>query len=359
MQIDLCAKSKVLADGLRRFGTLYGSSPAMCELYDMVLKVAPTTATVFIVGESGCGKELVATTIHQMSPRAERPFVAVNCGSIPTNLIEAELFGHEKGSFTGALRQHKGYFERALNGTLFLDEITEMPLEMQAKLLRALETGRFSRVGGDGEIESHVRIIAATNLTPAVALKRQKLREDLLYRLSVFPIHVPALRERGNDIVALAEFFLAGLNAESGLEKRLSASATQALSAHAWPGNVRELKNVIQRAYIMADNVLEIDDLPALAPPGEAVVNASCVSIPVGLTLAEVERQLICATLEQYRGNKRQAAAILGISLKTLYNKLTAYRSDTRVERDITISAGWLPGTPRLTKQLNSTGFPE
>ncbi|HTD91894.1 MAG TPA: sigma-54 factor interaction domain-containing protein, partial [Burkholderiales bacterium] len=185
----------------QQFGTLYGSSPAMRGLYEILKRVAPTDTTVFIVGESGSGKELVATTIHQISARAVQPFIAVNCSAIPANLIEAELFGYEKGSFTGAARQHKGLFERAKGGTLFLDEITEMPLELQATLLRALESRKFRRVGGDREIESDARIIAATNYTPTAAVRAKKLREDLLYRLSVFPVSVPALQERGNDII--------------------------------------------------------------------------------------------------------------------------------------------------------------
>src|SRR6476619_2991177 len=204
------------APALGRFGRLYGSSTVMQDVYRMIEKVAPTEATVFITGESGCGKELVARTIHERSPRARGAFVAINCGAIPQNLIEAELFGHERGAFTGANRQHRGCFERAEGGTLFLDEITEMPLEMQVRLLRVLETGRFTRVGGDQEIGADVRVLAASNRDLRQAVASGKLREDLMYRLCVIPVNVPPLRERGEDVVLLAEMFLAELNEEQG-----------------------------------------------------------------------------------------------------------------------------------------------
>jgi DNA-binding NtrC family response regulator len=322
-------------DGLgitQQFGTLYGSSPVMRGLYDMLKKVAPTDATVFIVGESGSGKELVATTIHQISARASQPFVAVNCSAIPANLIEAELFGHEKGSFTGAARQHKGHFERACGGTLFLDEITEMPFDLQATLLRALESRKFRRVGGDSEIESHARIIAATNYPITAAIAAKKIREDLLYRLSVFPIAVPALRERGNDVLELAELFLSELNNETGFRKYLLDSAKEALKAHPWPGNVRELKNTIQRAYILADSALDFTELLSHSHPHEFRDRDKwdkCVPVSIGMSLDEAERQIIYATLNEYGGNKRDTAKVLGISLKTLYNRLAEYQNST------------------------------
>ena len=312
------------APALGRFGRLYGSSTVMQDVYRMIEKVAPTEATVFITGESGCGKELVARTIHERSPRARGAFVAINCGAIPQNLIEAELFGHERGAFTGANRQHRGCFERAEGGTLFLDEITEMPLEMQVRLLRVLETGRFVRVGGDGEIRTNVRVLAATNRDALDAVRDGRLREDLMYRLAVFPIVLPPLRERDGDTELLAEHFLQNLNVESAMSKRFSRAALTTIRAYHWPGNVRELKNAVHRAFIMAEEFVELD-LAGLACPA---VEGECLRMPVGTSLAEMERQAIFATLDHCRGNKRRAAEMLGVSLKTLYNRLTAYQAE-------------------------------
>ncbi len=312
------------APALGRFGRLYGSSPVMQEVYRMIEKVAPTEATVFITGESGCGKELVARTIHERSPRAHGAFVAINCGAIPANLIEAELFGHERGAFTGANRQHRGCFERAEGGTLFLDEITEMAPEMQVRLLRVLETGRFMRVGGDGEIKTNVRVLTATNRDALDAVRDGRLREDLMYRLAVFPITLPPLREREGDTELLAEHFLQKLNVETGTSKRFSRAALTTIRAYHWPGNVRELKNAVHRAFIMAEDVVELD-LAGLACPA---VEGECLRVPVGTSLAEMERQAIFATLDHCRGNKRRAAEMLGVSLKTLYNRLTAYQAE-------------------------------
>ena len=312
------------APALGRFGRLYGSSSVMQEVYRMIEKVAPTEATVFITGESGCGKELVARTIHERSARARGGFVAINCGAIPQNLIEAELFGHERGAFTGANRQHRGCFERAEGGTLFLDEITEMAPEMQVRLLRVLETGRFTRVGGDGEIRTNVRVLAATNRDAIDAVRDGRLREDLMYRLAVFPIVLPPLRERDGDTELLAEHFLQNLNVESGTSKRFSRAALTTIRAYHWPGNVRELKNAVHRAFIMAEEFVELD-LAGLACPA---VEGECLRMPVGTSLAEMERQAIFATLDHCRGNKRRAAEMLGVSLKTLYNRLTAYQAE-------------------------------
>jgi DNA-binding NtrC family response regulator len=280
---------------------------------------------VFVIGESGSGKELVAKTIHDRSERRRGPFIAINCGAIPANLIEAELFGHEKGAFTGASRQHRGCFERAAGGTLFLDEITEMAPEMQVRLLRVLEMGRFMRVGGDGELNADVRIIAATNRDPQAAVREGKLREDLMYRLAVFPIHLPALAEREGDAELIAELFLSQLNERAGTSKRFSRAALSAIRDYSWPGNVRELKNVIHRAYILAEDEIE----PACLPlPGSASPRpASTLSISVGMAVAEAQRRLILATLEGFSGDKKKAAEVLGISLKTLYNRLTEYRA--------------------------------
>ncbi len=320
----VAAARAAAAPALGRFGRLYGSSTVMQDVYRMIEKVAPTEATVFITGESGCGKELVARTIHERSPRARGAFVAINCGAIPQNLIEAELFGHERGAFTGANRQHRGCFERAEGGTLFLDEITEMPLEMQVRLLRVLETGRFVRVGGDGEIRTNVRVLAATNRDALDAVRDGRLREDLMYRLAVFPIALPPLRERDGDTELLAEHFLQNLNVEGGMSKRFSRAALTTIRAYHWPGNVRELKNAVHRAYIMAEEFVELD-LSGLACPA---VEGECLRMPVGTSLAEMERQAIFATLDHCRGNKRRAAEMLGVSLKTLYNRLTAYQAD-------------------------------
>ncbi|CAB3631852.1 sigma-54 dependent transcriptional regulator [Achromobacter sp. SIMBA_011] len=308
-----------------RFGKMYGASAPMRELYRQIGRVAPTDVTVLLVGESGTGKELAAHAVHELSARRQRPFIAVNCGAISPNLIESEMFGHERGSFTGADRQHKGYFERADGGTLFLDEVTEMPLDLQVKLLRVLETGQFMRVGTHREIACDIRIVAATNRNPEQAVQEGKLREDLYYRLNVFPLELPALRERGDDILLLADRFLQAQNEESGRTKAFSARAATAMAQYEWPGNVRELKNFVRRAFIMAEgDELDADMLtPQVSPGGE--MRGGQVTVPVGETLAEADRRLILATLERCKGVKKQAAAVLGISPKTLYNRLEEY----------------------------------
>ena len=317
-----------------RFGHLWGRSPPMRSLYDQISRVAGTAVTVFITGESGSGKEVVARTVHDLSRRRKQPFLAVNCGAISPNLIESEIFGHEKGSFTGADRQHLGFFERARGGTLFLDEITEMPPDLQVKLLRVLETGTFMRVGSSQPQESDVRVIAATNRQPEQALAIGKLREDLLYRLNVFPIHLPPLRDRIEDVELLAEHFLAAICAQEGQKKRLSPEAKQRLASCRWPGNVRELRNAIQRAYVMAPHELISDEWlpPASEAPGpggaEAGPSGEVVSIALGTSMANAERQLILATLRHFNHHKERTAAVLGISLKTLYNRLKDYAAD-------------------------------
>jgi DNA-binding NtrC family response regulator len=315
-------------------GNVLGRSAAMRHLFELITRVAPTEATVLITGESGVGKELVAECIHERSRRAQGPLVAVNCGSIPETLIEAELFGYEKGSFTGASRSHEGVFERARGGTLLLDEITEMPLEMQTRLLRVLETGRFYRVGGTQEIATDIRVIAATNRDINAAVRSRKLREDIMYRLAVFPIRVPALRDRHDDRMLLAETYLQRLNEQEGTEKTLSAESITALWNHRWPGNVRELKNAIERAFILADEVLELSVAIMSAQQSAADDEGGPehgIHIPVGSRLDQAERSLIEATLEYFEGNKRQTAETLGCSLKTLYNKLNAYSRQASV----------------------------
>ena len=297
---------------------------------EQICRVAPTQASVMLLGESGSGKELAARAVHERSARADHPFVAINCGAIAHTLIEAELFGHEKGSFTGAVRDHAGVFERADKGTLFLDEIADMPCDLQVRLLRVLETARFFRVGGVRETQVDVRVIAATNRCPVQAVKDRKLREDLLYRLAVFPIELPPLRERGDDIELLADYFLMQLNESSGERKHFSAASRLALRTHRWPGNVRELRNAVERAYILADRLVELSPLQAgvraFMRSGKGLPN---VPIEVGANLKAAERSLIEATLEHFDGNKTQTAVALGCSLKTLYNKLNGYTRDT------------------------------
>jgi len=315
-----------LRDELRRlgrFGRILGSSRCMQALYDQLSRVAPTSATVLLIGESGTGKELAAQTLHELSRRRDAPFLPLNCGAVAPQLIESELFGHERGSFTGADRQHKGFFERANGGSIFLDEITEMPMELQVKLLRVLETGSFTRVGGTQQIASDVRVIAATNREPEKAVTDGKLREDLYHRLNVFPIRLPPMRERGSDIEQLAQYFLDELNRIEGTHKAFSREALARLYQHGWPGNVRELKNYVQRAYILADDQIECDlGAPEPAPKSD---DSTTITIRVGTPLEEVERRVTMATLAYCGHVKRKAAEILGVSLKTLYNRLEAY----------------------------------
>jgi DNA-binding NtrC family response regulator len=311
---------------LGRFGLLIGASPAMQRVYELLAKVARTEATVLLTGETGTGKELAAQTIHRLSRRHKEPFVAVNCGAVSASLIESELFGHERGSFTGADRTHKGVFEQAHGGTLFLDEITEMPAELQVRLLRVLETGSLMRVGGSDTLRVDVRVVAATNRRAEEAVAAGRLREDLLYRLNVFPILLPPLRERGDDVEQLASHFLAELNREEGSDKQLARSALARLRLHAWPGNVRELRNVVQRAFIVAEDTIGADHVPlplANVPEGGSP-DHGLVVYP-GTPIADVERRLILATLEHCDRDKKKAAEALGISLKTLYNRLNEY----------------------------------
>lgn len=316
-----------------RFGDLYGASPVMRSLFELLSRVAPSQAIILINGESGTGKELAATTIHKMSALSQKPFVAVNCGAFPPNMVEAELFGHERGGFTGAVRLRKGCFERAAGGTLFLDEITEMPADMQVKLLRVLETGRFCRVGGDEEVEVSVRVIAATNRCPYQAAKAGLLRRDLFYRLSVIPVELPALRDRGGDIDMLAQLFLDELNIEGQTAKVYSSTSMEFLHTYKWPGNVRELKNLVQRAYLIADDTLDLAVARGMSDTGAVQHVEDRVMVPLGTSLAESERNLIFATLDKCGGNKTRTAEILGVSLKTLYNRLHEYANTSGNQR--------------------------
>ncbi len=308
--------------GAAHFGLLAGDSPAMLEVYQKIRQVAPTNSTVFIQGESGTGKELVAEAIHRTSKR-EGPFIPVNSGGLMKDLVSSQLFGHEKGSFTGADQRHVGFFERANNGTLFLDEITEMPLEMQTHLLRVLETGKVQRLGSEREVKVNTRLLAATNRDPAKAVREGHLREDLYFRLRVFPIALPPLRDRRGDVPLLADRFLQELNEQNNTNKCFNPEAIQKLDRHTWPGNVRELKHTVHRAYIMAQtDVIDVpdrfdEDLPS-----------DIEGLRVGRSIADVEKDLILSTLEHYEGDKNAAAATLGVSLKTLYNRLKSYDVD-------------------------------
>lgn len=333
---DLKTEIHALRGELRRlghFGQMLGASPVMQKLYNHISRVAPTEASVLLLGESGTGKELAAQTIHELSLRSKHPFLPVNCAAISPQLVESEIFGHEKGSFTGADKQHRGYFERANGGTLFLDEITEMPIELQVKLLRVLETGCFMRIGSTQELETDVRIVAASNRSPEDAIADGKLRLDLYHRLNVFPLRIAPLREREGDVELLAQRFLNDFNVAHGTSKTISPESLAKLNAYHWPGNVRELRNCMQRAYILSDSQIDVATLiPSAASPSSGGLT---LSVPVGTSLAEADRKLIFATLELCQGVKKRAADILGISLKTLYNRLEEYgHADADREND-------------------------
>jgi DNA-binding NtrC family response regulator len=360
----------------RRFSGMWGQSAGMRAVFQQIERVARTSISVFIVGESGTGKELVAESIHRLSHRRSGPFEAVNCGAVSAQLIESELFGHEKGSFTGAIKQHRGFFERASGGTLFLDEVTEMPLDLQVKLLRVLETGTFSRVGSDQLLHSDVRLVAATNRQPLEAVRDGKLRGDLYYRLNVFQIALPPLRDRMEDLPLIARHFLAGFAAAESRTLSFADSAITRMRSWHWPGNVRELRNYVQRIAVMADSpvidagmlmpfdaeppigavvpgapIQAVDERGLVMPPYGGVVarplgppggfdglgtlaaqsangaggQRPTVTVPVGTTIADAERALILETLRYCDGAKERTADMLGISLKTLYNRLRAY----------------------------------
>jgi DNA-binding NtrC family response regulator len=333
--VDLRAEVEDLRDELRsagRFGRMVGASDAMQTVYDQVLRVAPTQAPVLVIGETGTGKELVAETVHQLSGRSKRAYVTLNCGAIAPTLVESELFGHEKGSFTGATTQRIGVFERAHEGTLFLDEITEMPMDLQVKLLRVLETRELHRIGGSTAIPADVRIVAATNRDPRQAVQDGLLREDLLYRLMVFPIRVPPLRERDGDAEQIAEHVLAQLNEEADTQKRFTPEAIELLTRQTWPGNVRELRNCVERAFILASDRIGVEALPFEEGPAPASAPGAAthppeggVWVPLGASLAEAERDLIRLTLEHHGGDRTRTSKTLGISVRTLYNRIHKY----------------------------------
>lgn len=310
------------------FGPLVGASAVMRKLYTWIEKVAPTEATVLVGGESGTGKDLVGRAVHELSARRDRPYLALNCGALAPSLVGSELFGHEKGSFTGANRRHIGYFERASGGTLFLDEVTEMPSELQVNLLRVLETGKLVRLGGEQEIDVDVRVIAATNRKPETITATGGFRKDLFFRLSGFPINVPPLRERGGDIELLSRYFLSTLNQEHHTRRTLASCAVARLNRHDWPGNVRELRNFIVRAYLLNEGE-EITQagLPEFADQWQDSAKAT-PAFSIGDTLEDVERRLIHATLEYFQGSKSRTAQSLGVSLKTIYNRLNQYKKE-------------------------------
>ena len=319
------------------FGELVGSSAAMREVYSLVEQIAPSSASVLITGESGTGKELVARTIHQLSPRHERRFVGINCSAIPESLMESELFGHEKGAFTGAASRRPGCFELAEGGTLLLDEISEMPAMLQAKLLRVIEERKVRRLGSQKEIDVDVRILAATNQDPQEAIAKGTLREDLLYRLNVFRVQLPALKDRKEDLPLLAQYLVTKLAEKHSRPARfLNPAAISALQFHAWPGNVRELRNVIERAVIICsgEQIERHHFAPYPIDQRERLRNEDTITFPVGTPIEEVERQMIVRTLKKTKNNKTRAAELLGISLKTLHNKLNLYRERGQLDAE-------------------------
>jgi DNA-binding NtrC family response regulator len=331
-------------------GEMVGNSPRMQEIFSLLQQAGPSKACVLISGESGTGKELVARTLHVLSPRRQGPFVAINCAALPETLIESELFGHEKGSFTGASERRAGCFEVAQHGTILLDEIGEMPMLTQAKLLRILEDSKVRRLGGKTEFEVDVRVVAATNKVPDDAVKGGSLREDLFYRLNVFHIHLPPLRERKEDILAIAEALIVDLNRKHDTRVAdLDPDVVEAFQHHSWPGNIRELRNVLERAVIITgEGSVQLKNLPVIFQPQNAAMAVAAASstpasvpeppitatdddlhIPIGTTVEQAEKGLILRTLEFTKNNKTRAAEILGISLKTLHNKLKEYGRDT------------------------------
>jgi DNA-binding NtrC family response regulator len=314
-----------LESPLGSYRDLIGKSPPMRQLYQRIGQIAATDAAVLVSGESGTGKELVARTLHELSPRRDGEFLALNCAAISATLMESELFGHEKGAFTNAIERHLGCFEQADGGTLFLDEITEMNVEVQAKFLRVLEEGQIRRIGGNASLPVSVRVVAATNRTPARAVKEGQLRQDLFYRLSVFHLELPSLRERGDDIPLLARYFLESF---AGKYRRPALpwhpNFAPALLAHSWPGNIRELRNAMERlAVLAAGPTLSAQDVQSLCI--DAVVKEEASGAP--LSLAEAERQAIERALGASGGNKTQAARLLGITPKTLNAKLSLYQT--------------------------------
>lgn len=323
---------------------LVGTSPPMLEIFSMIQQVAPSTASVLITGESGTGKELVASAIHKLSPRASRPFVAVNCAALPESLIESELFGHEKGAFTGAIGRRAGCFEQANQGTLFFDEIGDMPLAMQPRLLRALQENSIRRLGATSEIPVDVRVLAATNKTLPELIQGKLFREDLFYRLNVFQIALPALRDRKEDIPPIADAIIRDLNRKYDFRVTdIHPAAMEKLMEYPWPGNVRELRNVLERALIAArEGAVQIAHLARtlnsaapVAVPVEGPENGNRISFAAGHPLSEIEKAYIQLTLASTGNNKKRAAQILGISLRTLHTRVTEFAQEEERKREM------------------------
>lgn len=330
MLVDSNEKLRQQVKSLSRFEDMIGQDERMLEVFNLIDAVADTTANVFITGESGTGKELVARGLHNKSSRRKGPFIAVNCSAFPRDILENELFGHEKGAFTGAVREKAGCFEMADKGTLFLDEIGEMPADTQSKLLRVLEDGRFRRLGGSKEIAVDVRVVAATNRDIQQALKEGLLREDLFFRLSVMDIDLPPLRERMGDLMLIADEFLRFFSERNNKNvKSFSKECQDVMLHYHWPGNIRELRNLVERVVILCKGEeVQLFHLPRQIFFSEGGSNA-VGSIELGKPLGEIEKEVIFRTLEQTNNNKTKAAQLLGISLKTLHNKLNKYFLDT------------------------------
>lgn len=333
---DTLREVQLLRRKLKQLGAtdFLGHSTPMRRVFELIEKVAPAKASVAITGESGTGKEMVARAIHNLSPRREKPFIAINCASIPATLMESEIFGHERGAFTGADQRRPGVFELAHGGTLFLDEVGEIPIELQAKLLRVLEEGRLRRLGGKVELEVDVRVLCATNRDLKAEIKATRFREDLFFRLNVFQVALPPLRERREDVPILVQHFVEKFNADSG--KRVSGvhpEALEVLRHHEWPGNIRELKNAVERAVILCDGELILREH---LPPDMALKGGGdkqAFRLPFGLTLDLVEKEYILGSLSRHGNNKARTAESLGVSEKTLYNKLNRYAAEARSEQ--------------------------
>jgi DNA-binding NtrC family response regulator len=314
----------------KQFKTIIGTSAAMRKVFDTISRVAPSKASVLITGESGVGKELVANAIHELSPRKDKPCIKVHCAAFTETLLESELFGHEKGAFTGAVARRRGIFERANEGTLFLDEIGEINQNIQIKLLRVLQERKFERVGGDETIETDVRVVAATNRDLKVEIEKGAFREDLYFRLNVVNIEVPPLRERKDDLPLLISVFLKKFAADNGKPiEGIDERARSILFTYDWTGNVRELQNCIESAVVMArGKLITVDDLPPTLRPLQGKNDEGWIRIPIGSTLEEAERIVIRDTLTSNQGNKSKAAEVLAIGRKTLHRKLDEWRKE-------------------------------
>ncbi len=323
---SLVAENKKLRSALGKKWDYVGKSATLANIRELTKTVAESRSTVLITGESGTGKELIARSIHFQSPRSQGPFIKINCAALPEGLIESELFGHEKGAFTGAIKGKAGKFEAASGGTLLLDEIGEMPISAQAKLLRALQEREIHKVGGDDPIEVDVRVVATTNRNLEEEIEKGRFREDLYYRINVFHVHLPPLRERKEDIVSLVEHFIKKFNDENGFSvEGLSDGCERQLLAYSWPGNIRELENAVERAVVLTRSGMIKPEAFGFAERSESRRAQGQSGVGAGITIAEAEKQLILKTLEFCSQNRTRAAEMLGISIRTLRNKLHEY----------------------------------